>query len=88
MDQRNELHFLCSHNSFNHVGVVVIVVQVRQMLVGSDEGVVTKLGLKIDSQCFDSVAHRIRCLHAWQVLQEFWVNSHVGWFFMQLVVLG
>ena len=41
-----------------------------QVLVGSYEQDVAQLILEVHSQGFDSVAHRVSCTDAWQVLQE------------------
>lgn len=61
MDQRHEFHLFASNDSFNHIiGLIIIVIlEVVQMLIRSDESLVTKLLFEIDPESFDSVSHRI-----------------------------
>ena len=55
------------------------------MLIGCDESIIAKLGLQVHTKRFNTVAHTIRGLNSWQVLQKLWVYSHIRWLLVEVV---
>ena len=56
------------------------------MLVGTDEGLISKLLLEVDPESFDSVAHGVGSLHTGKVLQELGVDSLLWWLLLERIV--
>lgn len=75
MDEREEFHLLGTDYLINYVGIVSVA-HVHEVLVSCYERLLAQLSLQIYSQSFYSIAHRVRGLNSWQVLEEFWRNAH------------
>ena len=75
MNEREELHLLRTDYLINYVGIVAIA-HVHEMLVSCYEGLLAQLSLQIHSERFYSIAHGVRGLNSWQILQEFWRHTH------------
>jgi hypothetical protein len=57
------------------------------VLVCSDERLIAKLVLKVNSKSFDSVAHRIGRRYTWQVLKEVGHSAFVNWLLKIIIVI-
>ena len=59
MNQRDEFHLFAANNSFNDIIclIIIVILEVVQVLIRSDESLVTKLLFEIDPQSFDSITH-------------------------------
>lgn len=78
MDQWEELHFFRPNDLVDYVWVVSIA-HVHKVLVRSNERLLTQLSLQVDPESLYSVAHRVRGLHARQILQELGRDPHLWW---------
>ena len=89
MDQRYEFHLFATNNSLNYICslIIIVILEVVQVLICSDECLITQLLFKIDPQCFDSIAHGVSGLNSRQIFEKFWIHSHIWWFFMQVVLI-
>ena len=86
MNKWNVFHFLWASNFFYCV-VIIVVIQVVKMLISCQKHLVTHLSFNINPQSFDSITHRVTCLHTRQIFQKLRINSHIRWFFMQLIII-
>jgi hypothetical protein len=66
MDQRYEFHLFATNNSLYDLVclIIIVILEVVQVLICSDECLITQLLFKIDPQSFNSVAHRISRLNS------------------------
>lgn len=89
MDKWDEFHLFLSKNTLYHIIIVIgiIISQISQLFVYCLECLIAELVLKIYSKCLYSVSHWVRSLYSRKILQEFWVHSHIRWFFTNLVLV-
>ena len=78
MDKWQEFLFLGSNDLVNHISIIIII-HICEVLISCNEWLLTQLSFQVNSKSFDSVRHRVGCLHARKILQKFWGNTHFRW---------